>query len=266
MSNALVGLLTLRLPSLGWVFLASSLRLRFPFYLGPLSPVYLLVATQGLAAYSCFTTQSFWYSLKDLLAQLSASISSLVVSLYSSLWVLLFHPFTFCVGELGFSLLWVLGLGFECWRTGFFSSLSFGTRFSVLAVSGFFRTYLMFNFLARFHFSVSYSASVKGTVANSMLFAPVPCNAGINKNSASHFCPVRVRILWLLGAVNFLSLPFTYRTLRGRASLSPPSLPCPFHFQLTQARFHSTSVKGIVTNSICYWHINYKIHIFYGFI
>ena len=83
MSNALVGLLTLRLPSLGWVFLASSLRLRFPFYLRPLSPVYLLVATQGLAAYSCFITQSFWYSLKDLLAQLSASISSLVVSLYS---------------------------------------------------------------------------------------------------------------------------------------------------------------------------------------
>ena len=82
-SNALVGLLTLGLPSLGWVFLASSLRLRFPFYLGPLSPVYLLVATQGWAAYSCVTTQSFWYSLKDLLAQLSASISSLVVSLYS---------------------------------------------------------------------------------------------------------------------------------------------------------------------------------------
>ena len=81
--KGLVGLLTLRLPSLGWVFLASSLRLRFPFYLGPLSPVYLLVATQGLAAYSCVTTQSFWYSLKDLLAQLSASISSLVVSLYS---------------------------------------------------------------------------------------------------------------------------------------------------------------------------------------
>ena len=84
MSNALVGLLTLRLPSLGWVFLASSLRIRFPFYLGPLSPVYLLAATQGLEAYSCFTTQSFWYSLKDLLAQLSAaSNSSLVVSLYS---------------------------------------------------------------------------------------------------------------------------------------------------------------------------------------
>ena len=55
-----------------------------------------------------------------------------------------------------------------------FSSLSFGTRFWVLAVSGFFRTYLTFNFLPRFHFSVSYSASVKGTVANSMLFAPVP--------------------------------------------------------------------------------------------
>ena len=73
-SNALVGLLTLRLPSLGWVFLASSLRLRFPFSFGPLSPVYCLVAAQELAAYSCFITQSFWYSLKDLLAQLSASI------------------------------------------------------------------------------------------------------------------------------------------------------------------------------------------------
>ena len=36
-------------------------------------------------------------------------------------------------------------------------------------MSGFFRTYLTFNFLARFHLSVSYSASVKGTVANSML-------------------------------------------------------------------------------------------------
>ena len=103
MSNALVGLLTLRLPSLGWVFLASSLRLRFPFYLGPLSPVYLLVASQGLAAYSCFTTQSFSYSLKDLLAQLSASISSLVVSLYfefMSTFVPRLH-----LGELGFSIL-----------------------------------------------------------------------------------------------------------------------------------------------------------------
>ena len=79
--------------------------------------------------------------------------------------------------------------------------------------------------LARFHFSVSYSASVKGTVANSMLFAPIPCNASINKSSASHFCQVRVRILWLLAAVNCLSLPFTYRTLCGRASLFPPSLP-----------------------------------------
>ena len=102
MSNALVGLLTLRLPSLGWVFLASSLRLRFPFYLGPLSPVYLLVATQGLAAYSCFTTQSFWYSLKDLLAQLSASISSLVVSLYTEFMSTFAPP-----------------LHLQCWRTGF---------------------------------------------------------------------------------------------------------------------------------------------------
>ena len=125
-------------------------------------------------------------------------------------------------------------------------------------MSGFFRTYLTFNLLARFHFSVSYSANVKGTVTNNILFAPVPCNASINKSSASHFCPVRVRILWLLAAVNCLSLPFRYRTLRGRASLFPPSLPCPFHFQLTQARFHfilfilfySASLKGTVANSM----------------
>ena len=106
-----------------------------------------------------------------------------------------------------------------------FSSLSFETRFWVLAVSGFFRTYITFNVLAQFHFSVSYSASVKGTVAKSMLFAPVPYNASINKSSASHFCPVRIRILWLLAAMNCWSLPFMYPTLCGHASLSPPSLP-----------------------------------------
>ena len=95
----------LRLPSLGWVFLASSLRLRFRFYLGPVSPVYLLVATQGLAAYSCFTTKSFWYSLKGFLAQLSASINNLVVSLYFEFMSTFVPPLTFNVGELGFSLL-----------------------------------------------------------------------------------------------------------------------------------------------------------------
>ena len=100
MSNALVGLLTLRLPSLGWIFLASSLRLRFSI-LPRTFAAYLLVTTQELAAYSCFTTQSLWYSLKDLLTQLSASIRSLVV----------LHPVTFSVRERGFS------------------SLSFGTRF-----------------------------------------------------------------------------------------------------------------------------------------
>ena len=68
---------------MGGFFSRFLCTLGFLFYLGPLSPVYLLVATQGLAAYSCFTTQSFCYSLKDLLAPLSASISSLVVSLYS---------------------------------------------------------------------------------------------------------------------------------------------------------------------------------------
>ena len=106
-----------------------------------------------------------------------------------------------------------------------FSSLSFGTRIWVLAVSGFFRMYITFSFLAQFHFSVSYSASVIGTVAKSMLFAPVPCNASINKSSASHSCPVRIRILWLLAAVNCWSLPFMYPTLCGHASLSLPPFP-----------------------------------------
>ena len=114
MSNALVGLLTLRLPSLGWVFVASSLHLRFPFSLGPLSPVYLLDATQELAACSCFIMQSFWYSLKDLLAQLPASISSVVVSLYPEFMSTFVPP---------------LHDHLQCWRTGFFYSLSFGARF-----------------------------------------------------------------------------------------------------------------------------------------
>ena len=134
-------------------------------------------------------------------------------SCFTILWVYEYFCFTPSplVLESWFFSCWVLGPGFEF----------------VLAVSGFFRTYLTFNFLARFHFSVSYSASVEGTVANSMLFAPVPCKASINKSSASHFYPVGVRILWLLAAVimNCLSLPFTYRTLCGRASLFPPSIP-----------------------------------------
>ena len=36
---------------------------------------------------------------------------------------------------------------------------------------------------------------------NSMLFAPVPCSASINKSSAYHFGPVRVRIFWMSAAV-----------------------------------------------------------------
>ena len=131
----------------------------------------------------------------------------------------MFHPFTFSVGELGFLF--------------FFLLLLFSGAVPFLR--------LLF--------------SERERECRDMLFATVPCNASINKSSASHFCPVRVRILWLLAAVYCLSLPFTYRTLSGRASLSPPSLPCPFHFQLTQARFHflvsySASVKGTVVNSM----------------
>ena len=93
---------------MGGFFSRLLCALGFPFYLGPLSPVYLLVATQGLAAYSCLTTQSFWYSLKDLLAQLSASISSLVVSLYSE-----------------FMSTFVPPLHLQCLRTGVFLFFEF---------------------------------------------------------------------------------------------------------------------------------------------
>ena len=43
----------------------------------------------------------------------------------------------------------------------------------------------MFNFLARFHFSVSYSASVKGIVANSMLLlVPNDCSQKVSQSIA----------------------------------------------------------------------------------
>ena len=121
---------------MGGFFSRLLCALGFPFYLGPLSPVYLLVTAQGLAAYSCFTTQSFWYSV---------------------------------LGN------WV------------FSSLSFGTFFEFWQVSGLFRSFVTFNFLARFHFSVSYSGSVKGTVANSsMLFFAKGLHVNMKlKNNAS---------------------------------------------------------------------------------
>ena len=54
-SYALVGLLMLRLPSLGWGYLAYLLRLKFIlFFFGPSFPVCFLVTTQGLAAFECF--------------------------------------------------------------------------------------------------------------------------------------------------------------------------------------------------------------------
>ena len=54
---ALVGLLTLRLPSLaiGWGYLAYPLPLKFVlFFFGPSFPVCFLVTTQGMAAFECF--------------------------------------------------------------------------------------------------------------------------------------------------------------------------------------------------------------------
>ena len=106
MSNGLVGCYY----PLG-VFI-SSCASGFPFYLGPFIPC--VVTAQELAAYSCFTTQSFWYSLNDLLAQLSARIRSVVVLLYSE-FMRAFRsaPWTFQCWRTGFSLLWVLVPGFK---------------------------------------------------------------------------------------------------------------------------------------------------------
>ena len=158
MSNTLVGLLTLRLPSLGWVFLASSLRLRFSFL-----P---------------------WTFISSLFACCHSRVGSLFVFYHAVLSVFPERPPCPALSKYQqsscFTILWV----YECFCSTLsplvltnwvFSSLSFGTRFWVLAVSGFFKTYLTFNFLAWFHFSVSYSASVKGAVANRMLFSsPFP--------------------------------------------------------------------------------------------
>ena len=99
---------------LGGVFSRLLCALGFPFYLGPLSPVYLLAAAQGLAAYSCFTTQSFWYSLKDLFAQLSASTSSLVVSLYCEFEYFYSTPLPSVLENWVFSL--SFGTGFKVWQ------------------------------------------------------------------------------------------------------------------------------------------------------
>ena len=56
---------------------------------------------------------------------------------------------------------------------------------------------------------------------NERLFAPVHCNASINKSSASHFCPVSVR----LAAVNCLSLPFTFASSAAALLFSLPPFP-----------------------------------------
>ena len=65
------------------MFFSRAVPQVFLFTLDLLSPMNFVVTAQELAAYSCFTTQSFWYSLNDLLAQLSARIRSLDVLLYS---------------------------------------------------------------------------------------------------------------------------------------------------------------------------------------
>ena len=168
MSNALVGLLTLRLQSLGWVFLASSLRLRFSFL-----P---------------------WTFISSLFACCHSRAGILFVFYHAVLLVFPERPPCPALSKYQqsscFTILWVYEyfcstpspLVLENWVV---SSLSFGTRFWVLAVSGFFRTYLTFNFLARFHFSVSYSASVKGIVANSMLLlVPNDCSQKVSQSIA----------------------------------------------------------------------------------
>ena len=87
---------------LGGVFSRLLCALGFPFYLGPLSPVYLLAAAQGLAAYSCFTTQSFWYSSERPFCPALSKYQQSSCFTILWVWVLLFHSFTVSFGELGF--------------------------------------------------------------------------------------------------------------------------------------------------------------------
>ena len=91
--KGLVGLLTLRLPSLGWVFLASSLSLRFSFLPWTFISSLFACCHSRAGILFVFSHAVFWYSLKDLLTQLSASISSLVVSLYSQFMSAFVPPF-----------------------------------------------------------------------------------------------------------------------------------------------------------------------------
>ena len=83
---------------------------------------------------------------------------------------------------------------------------------------------------------------------NSMLFAPVPCSASINKSSACHFGPVRVGILRLLAAVNVVS-PF-HPCLLHCTLISFPSLSYSIllHFQLSQARSH---IYTAISHAVC---------------
>ena len=89
---------------------------------------------------------------------------------------------------------------------------------------------------------------------NSMLFAPVPYSASINKSSAYHFGPVRVRILGISAAVACLSF---HALLFSPPRFSFSSLPFPVLFstsniQSAVAYLHSllASVKGTAVNSM----------------
>ena len=62
-----------------------------------------------------------------------------------------------------------------------------------------------------------------------ILLVPVPYSASTNKSCASHFNPVRTRILWLLAAAT-CCLSFSLASPRYRASL--PLLPFPYPFTL----------------------------------
>ena len=99
-------------------------------------------------------------------------------------------------------------LHLKCWSIGSFCYFTF----KGLVLSFVKWTYKTSYLLVRSHLSISYSASVKGTVANSMLFAPVPCTVSINKNFVSDFGSVRVRILQLLAVLTcYLSVCLLFK-------------------------------------------------------
>ena len=111
-SNALVGLLTLRLPSLGLIFLMSSLCLRFSFLPRTfVSGLFACCHSRAGSLLMFYHAVLLVFPVRIPCLALSKYQQSIVVSLYSE-----------------FMSTFVPPLHLQCWRTGFLF-FEFGTQF-----------------------------------------------------------------------------------------------------------------------------------------